>query len=87
MQRRSFLSSSIAASALATSASGRLGAQANAAREYYDLRCYKMQSGEQPKLAHKYFAEALIPALNRMGMTPIGVFDLYLGRRRRLSIC
>lgn len=79
MQRRRFLSSSIAASALATSAGGSLSAQANTAREYYDLRCYKMQSGDQPKVAHKYFAEALIPALNRMGMNPIGVFDLYLG--------
>ena len=78
MQRRRFLSSSLAASALA-SAGGALNAQANAGREYYDLRCYKMQSGDQPKLAHKYFAEALIPALNRMGMNPIGVFDLYLG--------
>jgi hypothetical protein len=79
MQRRRFLSSSIAASALATSTSGILNAQANAAREYYDLRCYRLQSGDQPKLAHKYFAEALIPALNRLGLNPIGVFDLYLG--------
>ncbi len=79
MQRRRFLSSSIAASALATSTSEVLNAQANAGREYYDLRCYRMQSGDQPKLAHKYFAEALIPALNRLGMNPIGVFDLYLG--------
>jgi NIPSNAP protein len=79
MQRRRFLKSSIAASALAAAAGESLNAQANAAREYYELRCYKLQSGDQPKLAHKYFAEALIPALNRMGMNPIGVFDLYLG--------
>ncbi len=38
-----------------------------------------MQSGDQPKLAHKYFAEALIPALNRQGLKTIGAFDLYLG--------
>ena len=79
MQRRRFLSSSIAASALAASASEKLEAQSNAAREYYELRCYKLQSGDQPKMAHKYFAEALIPALNRLGMKTVGAFDLYLG--------
>jgi hypothetical protein len=79
MQRRRFLSSSLAASALSASDSNAMGAQANTAREYYELRCYKMQSGDQPKLAHKYFAEALIPALNRLGMKTIGAFDLYLG--------
>ncbi len=82
MQRRNFLSSSLAAtSALAlTGGSGSLlRAQTSAAREYYDLRCYKLRNGDEPKLAHKYFAEALIPALNRQGLNPIGVFDLYLG--------
>jgi hypothetical protein len=80
MQRRRFLSSSIAAtSALALTGSEALKAQTNQAREYYELRCYRMQSGDQPKLAHKYFAEALIPALNRQGLKTIGAFDLYLG--------
>src|ERR1700734_4041004 len=80
MQRRRFLSSSIAAtSALALTGAGALKAQTNQAREYYELRCYRMQFGEQPKLAHKYFAEALIPALNRQGLKTIGAFDLYLG--------
>jgi hypothetical protein len=79
MQRRRFLSSSLAASTLAASASESLTAQTTAAREYYELRRYQMQSGDQPKLAHKYLAEALIPALNRQGMKTIGVFDLYLG--------
>ena len=79
MQRRRFLSSSIAAGALAASTGKTFAAQANSGREFYELRCFKMQSGEQPRLAHKYFAEALIPALNRQGMKTIGAFDLYLG--------
>jgi hypothetical protein len=80
MQRRRFLSSSFAASgALAGSAGELLKAQTNRAREYYELRCYKMQSGGQPKLTDKYLAEALIPALNRQGMKTIGAFNLYLG--------
>jgi hypothetical protein len=88
MRRRRFLSSSIAASsALALTGGEALQAQANPGREYYELRCYKMQSGDQPKRAHKYVAEALIPALNRQGLKTIGAFDLYLGRRRRACIC
>ncbi len=81
MQRRRFLSSSIAATSTLALTGGKAlaGAQANQAREYYELRVYKMQNGDQPKRAHKYLAEALIPALNRQGLKTIGAFDLYLG--------
>jgi len=80
MQRRSFLSSSIGAtSALALAGGEALKAQANSGREYYELRIYHLQSGDQPKLADKYIAEALIPALNRQGLKTIGAFNLYLG--------
>jgi hypothetical protein len=76
MQRRQFLSSSLAAAAaLDAQAQG----QGNAPREYYELRCYHLQQGPSTKAAHKYLEEALIPALNRQGMKTIGSFDLYLG--------
>jgi hypothetical protein len=48
-------------------------------REYYELRKYHMQSGPQTKLTESYVEQALIPALNRMGMSPIGVFNLTIG--------
>lgn len=84
MERRRFLSSSLAASAIALDGSrGVLGAeQQNAeakAREYYELRCYRMESGPQTKLTNSYVAEALIPGLNRLGIKPVGAFDLYIG--------
>ncbi len=85
MQRRRFLTSSLAASALAAVPSkSTAAAQSNAssspkAQEYYELRRYHLISGPQQKLASSFFAEALIPALNRLGMATIGVFDLYLG--------
>jgi hypothetical protein len=78
MQRRQFLSTSLTGSAAAFSAVN-LPAAANSGREYYELRCYKLQNGAQPKLVSQYLSEALIPALNRQGMSTIGVFDLYLG--------
>ena len=84
MQRRNFLASSIAASALAIQAStaealGGQGAGAGEGREYYELRRYHLVRGPQVKLADDYFREALVPALNRLGISPIGVFEVEIG--------
>jgi len=81
MQRRDFLSSALAGSALALSSSTASQAQGTSAgpREYYELRKYELTSGPQTRLTQKYVADALIPALNRMGMKTIGAFDLFLG--------
>jgi hypothetical protein len=49
------------------------------AREYYLLRRYQLQAGPQTKLVEGYFGEALIPALSRLGMGPIGAFKLDYG--------
>jgi hypothetical protein len=79
MQRRHFLRSPLAASALAISASAALKAQGGAGvagREYYEIRRYQLQSGPQTKMTAKHVAEALIPALNRLGLKKIGAFDL-----------
>ena len=84
MQRRSFLASSIAASALAVNAStayalGSQEAGAGEGREYYELRRYHLLAGPQVKLAQDFFREALAPALNRLGISRVGVFNLEIG--------
>jgi len=83
MQRRRFLTSSLAASALAVEAStgNLLAGQAGGgkSREYYELRRYQLQSGPQRKLADSFFHEAWIPALNRLGISPVGVFSVDIG--------
>jgi hypothetical protein len=84
MERRQFLAASIATSAVALSGNAAAqtpGAPASAARarEYYQLRRYSLQSGPQLKLTESYFGDALIPALNRMGMSPIGAFKIDIG--------
>ncbi len=79
MQRRDFLTSSLAAAAVAlTPRDSRAQAPAGKAREYYELRKYQMQS-PQSKLLQSYLADALIPALNRLGFSPIGAFNLDIG--------
>jgi hypothetical protein len=91
LQRRRFLASSLAASALALAGSPS-PAQTTAApagtpnsapspspRHYYQLRQYHLQTGPQIKLLQTYLEQALIPALNRLGMSPVGVFNLEIG--------
>ena len=82
MQRRRFLISSLAASALAAEASSKqlnAGQTSGQGREYYELRCYRMESGPQQKLTNGFVAEALIPALSRLGLKPVGAFNLDIG--------
>jgi hypothetical protein len=78
MQRRKFLTASLAttAAALAHSASAQPAA---ARREFYLLRRYTLRSGPQVKLNEDYFGGALIPALRRLGFGPIGAFRLDIG--------
>jgi hypothetical protein len=79
MQRRNFLTASLAASALAlTRESAAQPATANPS-EYYQIRRYQLHSGPQTTLTQSYFADALIPALSRMGMGPIGAFQADIG--------
>jgi hypothetical protein len=80
MQRRRFLASSVAASALAVTAG--VSAEISApppGREFYQLRRYLLRSGPQTKLTESYFSDALIPALAGMGMGPVGAFHLDFG--------
>lgn len=78
MRRRQFLAASLATSAAALS--GGMHAQPTVRkREYYQLRRYSLQSGPQVSLAEHYLNDALIPALARRGMSPVGGFRLDIG--------
>jgi hypothetical protein len=84
MERRQFLAASLAASTVAlagdaTAQTPGVTTSATRTREYYQLRRYSLQSGPQSKLTESYFSDALIPALNRMGMNPIGAFKIDIG--------
>lgn len=81
MQRRQFLTTSLAATA-AISAKAQQAAPntaENRAREYYELRRYHLEAGPQTKLTHAYLENALVPGLNRLGIKPVGVFNLEIG--------
>ena len=73
MDRRQFLAGSIAAPALAAAQTDEKK------REYYALRRYHLQNGPQRKLTDAFVAEALIPGLNRLGISPVGAFNVSVG--------
>jgi hypothetical protein len=82
MDRRRFVSASLAASAFSFAGSAKGAGQtaaASATVEYYDLRRYQLTNGPGTKLTDNYFADALIPALNRLGIGPVGAFSIYFG--------
>jgi hypothetical protein len=81
MQRRDFLASSLAASAtlLTEPSFAAQAAPAEQPRQYYELRKYRLQTGPQVQLAANYASTALIPALNRVGISPVGAFHLDIG--------
>jgi hypothetical protein len=80
MQRRQFLSASVAASALAMAGDGLAqGGGMSAIREYYQIRLYTLVNGPQTKLTESYFSDALVPALTRMGLGPVGALRLEIG--------
>ena len=79
MERREFLAASVAASALAFSNQSQAQPATGKPREYYEIRRYHLQTGPQTKLTESYIADALIPALNRLGISPVGAFRLDIG--------
>jgi hypothetical protein len=80
MRRRAFLkTSSLASGAVFSMWSGdRLFAQA-APREFYELRTYEMPTGNRKSVLNDYLSKAAIPAWNRLGVTPVGVFTVVSG--------
>jgi hypothetical protein len=77
MKRRDFLA---AASLAAIAPISRLSrADTNSSKsqlQYYELKKYTLKSPEKQKLILDYLTAAEIPALNRIGIKPVGVFKM-----------
>ena len=82
MQRRQFLAASLAASAIGLARqaeSQKTPTAAAGGHEFYQIRKYTLFNGPQTKLANGYLSDALIPALTKMGMGPVGAFSVDIG--------
>ena len=75
MKRRDFLTTSLAASALASMPLAAAESSAGAKQEYFELRMYRFaKTGFDHSLLDAYLEKAAIPALNRQGIKPVGAF-------------
>ena len=87
--RRSFLNASLVTSAATVLARTSLGAAVEppaAGRDYYELRSYRLKPGASPALLHGYLEKALLPALDRRGVKPVGVFtEIEIDRKAATS--
>lgn len=86
MQRRQFLAASLASSAaaltpraFASSAGDGQQTASSHGGDFYQIRRYQLTTGPQGKLTQSFFNDALIPAVGRMGMGPVGAFQLEYG--------
>ena len=82
MERRTFLTSLLGTAALAggrASGAGEQGAGAAGAPEFYIWRQYVMRNGTQSRRVADFIQNAAIPALNRLGHKPVGVFEVVVG--------
>ena len=84
MERREFVKSALVTAGMASGAAA-FGAEsdgkalAETRQEFYQLRTYTLRTGPQLALTQGYFERALIPALNRLEMAPVGAFKLDIG--------
>lgn len=75
MNRRKFVASSLlAAPVLATQPSTAAEAAAAPQKEFYELRTYQFKFGTPAANLDNYLKDALIPALNRLGVKSVGAF-------------
>jgi NIPSNAP len=80
MKRRDFLASSLVASTgLAYGDPGEAQGNKAAVHDFYELRFYQLTRGSNMKRIDNYFRSAAIPALNRIGINPVGVFNTLVG--------
>jgi hypothetical protein len=84
MNRRRFLGGSVVTSW--TLGAGVRGAEATEqggaggpSPEHYELRTYRLRFGPQRKAMDDFLRDAALPAWNRLGIAPVGVFETTLG--------
>jgi hypothetical protein len=80
MKRREFVAASCLAGLGPLGAlSQAVGSQGPSGKQYYELRLYQLEAGPKQTRFEDFLREAAIPALNRIGIEPVGVFGMLEG--------
>jgi hypothetical protein len=76
MKRREFLTTTAAAGLTLTAGSVAHAAAASSSKELLELRLYKFSSPAKQQAFDSFLGRVAIPAVNRAGIRPVGVFKL-----------
>jgi len=79
MKRREFLTSGIAGAAGMSSFAAAMQRSDGGKREYYELRQYRLLNRDKRGPVGEFLREVGIPAMNRVGIKPVGVFNAIYG--------
>lgn len=81
MERRDFLAAALGVPMTLAATSGQTQAPAGGSTvpEFYVWRQYIVRNGTQPQRLAEFLKNAAIPALNRLGHRPVGVFEVVAG--------
>jgi hypothetical protein len=74
MKRRDFLTASAIAATVPMSQQSLGADEGSSEKEYLELRHYEFSSAEKQRAFEAFLGKAFIPALNRQGIRPVGVF-------------
>ncbi|RME94968.1 MAG: NIPSNAP family containing protein [Verrucomicrobia bacterium] len=85
MKRREFLAASAAAT-VGLAAPARAQSASGGGRDLIELRTYHFASPEKQKAFEDFLADVAIPALNRAGIRPVGVWKLRAADNPRLKL-
>ena len=79
MRRREFMGTMIGATGAAMTGAAAMPdehAQGNGSgQQFYELRRYHLESAQDLAIVHEYWRDAAVPAYNRLGVKPVGVFE------------
>ena len=78
LHRRVFFTSFALAAAIAgfLSVTGEARAADEPRQEFYELRTYRVANAQKQAIVHDYLKNALVPALNKLGVKRVGVFTV-----------
>ncbi len=86
MKRREFLAASAVAGLALGNPAVIKGADAKLRKELLELRLYYFKSVNKQKAFDDFLARAAVPALNRAGIRPVGVFKMLKGDNPKLGM-
>jgi len=79
MKRREFLTAASVAGMAGLSPLAAAAEKKDGEREYYEFRQYRLHVGTKKKVVGDFLRKVGIPAMNRIGIGPVGVFEAKYG--------